>query len=70
MLLKGPEIAYHLSDSDAKAYFCFQGTAELPMAQMGWAGFNEAEGCEHFFVMTADPQPCAAPSGTLRAAHV
>ena len=25
VLLKGREIAYHLSDSDAKAYLCFQG---------------------------------------------
>ncbi len=27
VLLKGREIAYHLEDSDAKAYFCFEGTA-------------------------------------------
>ena len=27
VLLKGREVAYHLADSDAKAYFCFQGTA-------------------------------------------
>ncbi|MGV3563360.1 MAG: AMP-binding protein, partial [Nocardioides sp.] len=31
VLLKGREVAYHLSDSDAKAYFCFQGTPELPI---------------------------------------
>ncbi len=59
VLLKGREIAYHLEDSDAKAYFCFQGTPELPMAQEGWAGFQEVEACEHFWVITADP---AAPS--------
>ena len=35
VLLKGREVAYHLDDSDAKAYFCFQGTAELPMARRG-----------------------------------
>src|SRR3712207_7477995 len=29
VLLKGREVAYHLGDSDAKAYLCFQGTAEL-----------------------------------------
>ncbi len=33
VLLKGREIAYHLGDSDAKAYFCFQGTADLPMGR-------------------------------------
>jgi long-chain acyl-CoA synthetase len=59
VLLKGREIAYHLNDSDAKAYFCFQGTAELPMAAEGHAGFSQAEQCEHFFLITADP---AAPS--------
>src|SRR5581483_616085 len=31
ILLKQREIAYHLQDSDAKAYFCFEGTAELPL---------------------------------------
>ena len=59
VLLKGREIAYHLKDSDAKAYFCFQRTPELPMAQEGWAGFTAVDVCEHFWVMTADP---AAPS--------
>jgi long-chain acyl-CoA synthetase len=59
VLLKGPEIAYHLGDSKAKAYFCFQGTEELPMGRMGKAGFEDASGCDHFFVITADP---AAPS--------
>ena len=49
VLLKGREIAYHLKDSEAKAYFCFQGTPELPMAQEGYQGFKETDGCEHFF---------------------
>lgn len=59
VLLKGREIAYHLNDSDAKAYFCFQGTPELPMAEEGWAGYNGADQCDDFWVITADP---AAPS--------
>jgi long-chain acyl-CoA synthetase len=59
VLLKGREVAYHLDDSDAKAYFCFQGTPELPMGQAGYAGFSEVDGCEHFFMITAD---LAAPS--------
>ncbi|WP_408897994.1 long-chain-fatty-acid--CoA ligase [Nocardioides sp. R1-1] len=59
VLLKGREVAYHLGDSDAKAYFAFQGTPELPIGAEAWAGFQEADGCEHFFVITADP---AAPS--------
>jgi long-chain acyl-CoA synthetase len=54
VLLKGREIAYHLEDSDAKAYFCFQGTPDLPMGQMGHEGFEQAAGCEHFFMITAE----------------
>jgi long-chain acyl-CoA synthetase len=59
VLLSPPEITYHLNDSDAKAYFCFEGTPELPLGKTGHAGFAEASGCEHFILMTADP---AAPS--------
>jgi long-chain acyl-CoA synthetase len=59
VLLKGREIAYHLQDSDAKAYFCFQGTPDLPMGQFGYEGFQQVDACENFFMITADP---AAPS--------
>jgi long-chain acyl-CoA synthetase len=59
VLLKSREIAYHLQDSDAKAYFCFEGSPELPMGQMGFEGFKQIDSCEHFFLMTANP---AAPS--------
>jgi len=55
VLLKGREIAYHLDDSDAKAYFCFEGTDELPIGQAGHDGFSSTDGCEHFFLITADP---------------
>lgn len=55
VLLKRREIAYHLNDSDAKAYFCFEGTPQLPMAQEGHAAFQEAPGCEQFIVITAMP---------------
>lgn len=59
VLLKGREIAYHLQDSDAKAYFCFEGTTQLPMGQFGYDGFQQVPGCEHFVMMTANP---AGPS--------
>lgn len=55
VLLKGPEIAYHLQDSEAKAFFCFEGSAELPMGVDGHAGFTQAGSCAHFFMITADP---------------
>ncbi|MGA8258048.1 MAG: long-chain fatty acid--CoA ligase [Nocardioides sp.] len=64
VLLKGREVAYHLADSDAKAYFCFQGTPELAIGQEGYAGFNETEACEHFFMITADPAAESPIEGT------
>jgi long-chain acyl-CoA synthetase len=64
VLLKGREVAYHLADSDAVAYFCFEGTAELAIGEAGHAGFNQAEGCEHFFVITVDPAAASPIEGT------
>jgi long-chain acyl-CoA synthetase len=64
VLLKGREVAYHLGDSDAKAYFCFEGTPDLPMAKEGYAGFGDAPDCEHFFVITADPTAASPIDGT------
>jgi long-chain acyl-CoA synthetase len=55
VLFKPPEIAYHLRDADATAYFCFEGTPELPMAAMGKAAFDGAETCRHFIVVPHDP---------------
>ncbi|WDM16820.1 long-chain fatty acid--CoA ligase [Streptomyces lavenduligriseus] len=55
ILLKGREVAYHLADSEAKAYFCFEGGEGLPMGAEGHAGFSQTPACEHFFLITADP---------------
>jgi long-chain acyl-CoA synthetase len=63
VLLKAREIAYHLDDCDAKAYFCFEGTSELPMATEGSQGFARTDGCEEFFVITADPEAPAPIDG-------
>src|SRR5690606_30322336 len=54
VLLKGREVAYHLADSSAKAYLCFEGTDDLPMGRDGLAGFEATDGCEHLVVITAD----------------
>lgn len=54
ILLKGREVAYHLADSDAKAYFCFEGTAELPIGEQGFAGFSQTETCKNFILLTLD----------------
>ncbi len=64
VLLKGREVAYHLADSDAKAYFCFQGTPELPIGTEGYAGFTATDACESFFMITADPTAASPVEGT------
>jgi long-chain acyl-CoA synthetase len=51
VLLKGREIAYHLDNSDAKAYFCFEGTQDLPMSEFGFEGFSQTEKCEQFILI-------------------
>jgi long-chain acyl-CoA synthetase len=55
VLLKPREIAYHLTDGDAKAYFCQEGTPELPIGQLGYTAFQEVDSCRHFFLMTNEP---------------
>ena len=55
ILLKGREVAYHLADSDAKAVFAFEGTADLPIGASVWEGFNATDTCTDFFLITADP---------------
>ncbi len=54
ILLKSREIAYHLADSDAKAYFCFEGAADLPIGAEGFRGFSETATCENFILVTSD----------------
>jgi len=63
VLLKEREIAYHLTDSDAKAYFCFEGTKDLPMGEAGWAAFNKVDACHNFWLMTADPAAASPIDG-------
>ncbi|NER18646.1 long-chain-fatty-acid--CoA ligase [Spongiivirga citrea] len=64
VLLKEDEIQYHLENSNAKAYFCFLGNNDLPMASMGYAGFNKAKPCAHFFTIMPKPETPSAIDGT------
>jgi long-chain acyl-CoA synthetase len=61
VLLKPREIAYHLNDSDAKALFCFEGTPELALGETGWAGFQQADDCGHFFLLPASLATTESP---------
>jgi long-chain acyl-CoA synthetase len=53
ILLKKDEVVYHLTDSEAKMYFCFEGSEALPMGKEGYEGFLEVENCHRFICITA-----------------
>jgi long-chain acyl-CoA synthetase len=55
ILLKGREIAHHLADSDAKVYFAFEGSPELPIGVEARKAFDETDGCADLFLLGADP---------------
>jgi len=59
VLLQGPEVAYHLDDSDAVALVAWEGVLEA-----AWKGFEGAEGCENLVVVE---QP--GGKGALEGAH-
>jgi long-chain acyl-CoA synthetase len=61
VLLKDREVAYHLADCDAKAFFCFEGTDDLPMGTAGWNAYRRTDGCRDFFLITADPARTVSP---------
>jgi long-chain acyl-CoA synthetase len=64
VLLKPREVAYHLADSDAKAYFAFEGTPDLPIGDNAWEGFQATESCTEFFLIRMDakwPEPISPP---------
>ncbi|MFG2472846.1 long-chain fatty acid--CoA ligase [Streptomyces canus] len=51
VLLKAREIAYHLNDSDATAYFAVEGSPELPIGREAWSAFQVADRAAHFFLI-------------------
>lgn len=61
VLFKPREIAYHLTDSEAKAVFAFEGTPEFPLGQTVKAGFETVETCEHFITMLKNPMSAENP---------
>jgi long-chain acyl-CoA synthetase len=63
VLLKSREIAYHLQDADAKAYFCQEGSPELPIGEMGYTAFQEVDSCQHFYLMTNNPDAVSPYEG-------
>ncbi len=69
VLLTPDEITYLLDDSGARAFLCFEGSPELPLARAGHAAFQRAARCESFHVITANPAGASpiAGAGTLGA---
>lgn len=61
------EIAYYLKDSKATAYFCFEGTPELPMGAWAAEAFKEAPDCGLLVTMTVDPAAEVETGTTLTA---
>ena len=64
VLLRPREVAYHLADSDAKAYFAFEGTPDLPIGDNAWEGFQATDSCTEFFLIRMDakwPEPISPP---------
>ncbi|MFJ2951635.1 long-chain fatty acid--CoA ligase [Streptomyces sp. NPDC087226] len=53
VLLKPGEIAYHLDDSDAVAYFAFEGTADLPIGAWARQAYEESDRCRSLFLLPA-----------------
>jgi long-chain acyl-CoA synthetase len=54
LLFKTREYIFHLTDSDAKAVFVFEGTDELPLLQTVKAAFDQVPTCENLIVLAKD----------------
>ncbi|MBN2310894.1 MAG: long-chain fatty acid--CoA ligase [Candidatus Hydrogenedentes bacterium] len=64
VLLKRRELAFLLEDSDARAFFCFEGTEQNPIGHEGWAAFNDVAACDRFWMITVDPGGPSPIDGT------
>jgi long-chain acyl-CoA synthetase len=70
VLLKAREIAYHLDDSEATAYFAFEGSPELPMGREAWSGFQAADRASQFFLIGSGASVDGVTADQLYAAAV
>lgn len=65
VLLKAREIAYHLVDSDATAYFAFEGSPELPIGREAWSGFQLSDLDGQFFLIGSSDALDGLPAGQI-----
>ncbi|MFD0441325.1 AMP-binding protein [Streptomyces chartreusis] len=54
VLLKEQEVAYQLTDSEAKLHIAFEGTEQMPIGATARAAFQAAERCTDLFVIDTD----------------
>ncbi|MCW8331218.1 long-chain fatty acid--CoA ligase [Photobacterium sp. SDRW27] len=66
IMLKGPEVAYHLDDSDAVALISFQGNSTLPSGQYCYEGYTQAESCKHFILIESEGEETPIPQQAHR----
>jgi len=59
------DFEYHLTDSDAKAVFVFEGTDDLPMGERVKTAFENVSECEHLVVIPKDAN-AASPFASYR----
>ncbi|MFS3130542.1 long-chain-fatty-acid--CoA ligase [Nocardioides sp. Bht2] len=52
IMLKAREVAYHLEDSGAVAYLCYDGPTMPTIAAEGYAAFDQVESCHTVFALT------------------
>lgn len=63
VMLTEREIAYHLEDSRAVAYFAFEGSAELPIGTAAIAAARASGAVRELFLIAADPNVPPAAEG-------
>ncbi|EGD44674.1 long-chain-fatty-acid--CoA ligase [Nocardioidaceae bacterium Broad-1] len=51
ILLREHEIAYHLTDADAKAYFAYDKLGDLPIGQWADTAFGTVQSCQRLFAV-------------------
>ncbi|GAA1484238.1 long-chain fatty acid--CoA ligase [Brachybacterium fresconis] len=63
VLNKAREVTYFLDDAEATAYFCFEGSEDLPIGRYGHDGAAAAVAPPHLVLITADPSAASPFEG-------
>ncbi|MGR5145852.1 long-chain-fatty-acid--CoA ligase [Photobacterium alginatilyticum] len=66
VMLKGPEVAYHLDDSDAVAIISFQGNNAMPCGKYCYEGYSQTDSCLHYILIESEGEDIALPEDAHR----